>query len=397
MKGLTEELNASLSMPQLSRCRAVSKKPTCPPIFAPSYLLLVPLTFSSISFRLLVGAPQATALPDQQAQRTGGLYACPLTYGTKDCERVPIDEGGMEHKENQWLGVTVNSQGPGGKIVTCAHLYEARNRVNESLETRHVIGRCYVLSEGLQVADELDGGEWKFCQGREQGHERFGYCQQGIATGFTADRHYILFGAPGTYNWKGKPLLSTKNIIKSGSPDPHLGRQLKHTNELSFVTGAPRANHIGSVVILHQDNFNRLVPEVILSGEKLASSFGYSLAVVDLNHDGWMDLVVGAPNFFDRKERIGGAVYIYINQAGHWENILPIRLNGTSDSLFGITVGAIGDLNQDGFQGEILEPLLQKMGMNSSVGSTCANREFELRLGGILGSQAKYACLEASL
>ncbi|KAM6470463.1 integrin alpha-7 isoform 2-T2 [Liasis olivaceus] len=328
---------------------------------------------------LLVGAPQAAALPGQKAKRTGGLYACPLTYETKDCKRVPIDEGvdlKKESKENQWLGVTVNSQGPGGKIVTCAHLYEARNRVNETLETRDVIGRCYVLSEGLQVADELDGGEWKFCEGRYHGHERFGFCQQGIATGFTADRHYILFGAPGTYNWKG--ILFVTNIDSSDpdqlvykTPEPservpgtvgdvaqnsYLGFSLDsgvgitRKNELSFVTGAPRANHIGSVVILHQDNVNRLVPEVILSGEKLTSSFGYSLAVVDLNHDGWMDLVVGAPNFFDRKERIGGAVYVYINQAGRWENILPIRLNGSYDSLFGIVVGAIGDLNQDGFQ-----------------------------------------------
>lgn len=68
----------------------------CLPIFVPSHLLPVPLTFFSIPFRLLVGAPQATALPDQQAQRTGGLYACPLTYETKDCQRVPIDEGGMQ-------------------------------------------------------------------------------------------------------------------------------------------------------------------------------------------------------------------------------------------------------------------------------------------------------------
>lgn len=78
-----------------------------------------------------------------------------------------------------------------------------------------------------------------------------------------------------------------------------------------------------------------------------------------------MDLVVGAPNFFDRKERIGGAVYVYINQAGRWENNLPIRLNGTSDSLFGITVGATGDLNQDGFQGENLEPVVGKRGTSS--------------------------------
>ncbi|XP_053158528.1 integrin alpha-7 isoform X3 [Hemicordylus capensis] len=329
---------------------------------------------------LLAGAPQAAALPGQKASRTGGLYACPLTHEINDCKRVNIDEGvdlKRESKENQWLGVTVKSQGPGGKIVTCAHLYEARNRVNESLETRDVIGRCYVLSEGLQVADDLDGGEWKFCEGRPQGHDRFGFCQQGVATGFTSDRHYIIFGAPGTYNWKGtvRAEMSGLNLSRyddgpyeaggEKDQDPSLiplpansylgfsldsGVGITRKDELSFVTGAPRANHTGAVVILHQDNVNRLVPEVIIPGEKLTSSFGYSVAVVDLNHDGWKDLVVGAPNLFDRKQGIGGAAYVYINQAGHWENIHPIRLNGTYDSMFGITVGAVGDLNQDGFQ-----------------------------------------------
>ncbi|XP_054859419.1 integrin alpha-7 isoform X2 [Eublepharis macularius] len=328
---------------------------------------------------LLVGAPQAAALPGQRANRTGGLYACPLTHEINDCKRVSIDEGvdlKKESKENQWLGVSVKSQGPGGKIVTCAHLYEARNRVNESLETRDVIGRCYVLSEGLKVSDELDGGEWKFCEGRPQGHDRFGFCQQGVATGFTADRHYILFGAPGTYNWKG--ILFVTNIDSSDpdqlvykTPEPservpgnagdvaqnsYLGFSLDSgvgiikKDELSFVTGAPRANHTGAVVILQRDNVNRLVPEFILWGEKLTSSFGYSLAVVDLNGDGWMDLVVGAPNLFDRKEGIGGAVYVYVNQAGDWGSVHPTRLNGSYDSMFGITVGAVGDLNQDSFQ-----------------------------------------------
>ncbi|XP_060109433.1 integrin alpha-7 isoform X2 [Heteronotia binoei] len=329
---------------------------------------------------LLVGAPQAAALPGQKADRTGGLYACPMTHEINDCKRVAIDEGvdlKKESKENQWLGVSVKSQGPGGKIVTCAHLYEARNRVNDSLETRDVIGRCYVLSEGLKVSDELDGGEWKFCEGRPLGHDRFGFCQQGVATGFTADRHYILFGAPGTYNWKGTLRAEVSGLDLSHyddgpyeaggekDQDPSLiplpansylgfsldsGVGIIKKNELSFVTGAPRANHTGAVVILQRDNVNRLVPEFILWGEKLTSSFGYSLAVVDLNGDGWMDLVVGAPNLFDRKEGIGGAVYVYINQAGDWDNVHPIRLNGSYDSMFGITVGAVGDLNQDSFQ-----------------------------------------------
>ncbi|XP_069346379.1 integrin alpha-7 isoform X8 [Eulemur rufifrons] len=287
---------------------------------------------------LLVGAPQALALPGQQANRTGGLFACPLSLEETDCYRVDIDQGAdvqKESKENQWLGVSVRSQGPGGKIVTCAHRYEARQRVDQILETRDVIGRCFVLSQDLAIHDELDGGEWKFCEGRPQGHEQFGFCQQGTAAAFSPDNHYLLFGAPGTYNWKGFSIDSGKGLVRA--------------EELSFVAGAPRANHKGAVVILRKDSASRLVPEVMLSGERLTSGFGYSLAVADLNNDGWPDLVVGAPYFFERQEELGGAVYVYLNQGGHWAGISPLRLCGSPDSMFGISLAVLGDLNRDGF------------------------------------------------
>ncbi|XP_023563099.1 integrin alpha-7 isoform X2 [Octodon degus] len=327
---------------------------------------------------LLVGAPQALALPGQQANRTGGLFACPLSLDETDCYRVDIDQGAdvrKESKENQWLGVSVRSQGPGGKIVTCAHRYESRQRVDQILETRDVIGRCFVLSQDLAIHDDLDGGEWKFCEGRPQGHEQFGFCQQGTAAAFTPDSHYLLFGAPGTYNWKG--LLFMTNI-DSSDPDQLVyktldpadrlpgpagdlslnsylgfsidsGKGLVRADELSFVAGAPRANHRGAVVILRKDSASRLVPEAVLSGEVLTSGFGYSLAVADLNNDGWSDLVVGAPYFFERQEELGGAVYLYINQGGHWEGVSPLRLCGSPDSMFGISLAVLGDLNQDGF------------------------------------------------
>ncbi|XP_067170077.1 integrin alpha-7 [Apteryx mantelli] len=331
---------------------------------------------------LLVGAPQAPALPGQGANRTGGLYACPLSHETSDCWRVPIDDGvdlQRESKENQWLGVSVKSQGAGGKIVTCAHLYEARNRVQQPLETRDVIGRCFVLSQDLRVRDELDGGEWKFCEGRPQGHDRFGFCQQGLAAGFTADNHYILFGAPGTYNWKGNLRVELFNHSSldlahyddgpyeaGGEKDqnPSLipvpansylgfsvdsGRGLTRRSELSFVSGAPRANHTGAVVILRRDSANRLVPEAVLPGEQLSSSFGYAVAVLDLNSDGWMDLVVGAPHFFERQRELGGAAYVYVNPGGRWASATPLRLTGAYGSMFGIALSAAGDLDQDGF------------------------------------------------
>ncbi|XP_021097197.1 integrin alpha-7 isoform X2 [Heterocephalus glaber] len=327
---------------------------------------------------LLMGAPQALALPGQQANRTGGLFACPLSSDETDCYRVDIDQGAdvqKESKENQWLGVSVRSQGPGGKIVTCAHRYESRQRVDQILETRDVIGRCFVLSQDLAIHDELDGGEWKFCEGRPQGHEQFGFCQQGTAAAFSPDSHYLLFGAPGTYNWKG--LLFVTNI-DSSDPDQLVyktldpadrlpgpagdlslnsylgfaidsGKGLVHADELSFVAGAPRANHRGAVVILRKDSASRLVPEVVLSGERLTSGFGYSLAVADLNNDGWSDLIVGAPYFFERQEELGGAVYLYMNQGGQWAGVSPLRLCGSPDSMFGISLAVLGDLNQDGF------------------------------------------------
>uniref|UniRef100_A0A287AHE4 Integrin subunit alpha 7 n=1 Tax=Sus scrofa TaxID=9823 RepID=A0A287AHE4_PIG len=307
-----------------------------------------------------------------QANRTGGLFACPLSLEETDCYRVDIDRGAdvqKESKENQWLGVSVRSQGPGGKIVTCAHRYEARQRVDQILETRDVIGRCFVLSQDLAIRDELDGGEWKFCEGRPQGHEQFGFCQQGTAAAFSPDSHYLLFGAPGTYNWKG--LLFVTNI-DSSDPDQLVyktldpadrlpgpagdlalnsylgfsidsGKGLVRAEELSFVAGAPRANHKGAVVILRKDSASRLVPEVLLSGERLTSGFGYSLAWAEGN------LVVGAPYFFERQEELGGAVYVYMNQGGHWAGVSPLRLCGSLDSMFGISLAVLGDLNQDGF------------------------------------------------
>uniref|UniRef100_A0A8C4ES21 Integrin alpha-7 n=1 Tax=Dicentrarchus labrax TaxID=13489 RepID=A0A8C4ES21_DICLA len=317
--------------------------------------------------------------PEPQTQILIGLQ-----YGNRyDCHFLlcfPSVSLNRESKDNQWLGVTVKSQGIGGKVVTCAHLYELRQRVNQPSETRDPIGRCYVLSEDLTERDDLDGGEWKFCEGRPQGHEQFGFCQQGLSVSFTPDNNFILFGAPGTYNWKGEmrvqllnqtqldlgfyddgpyEVADQKQLNAQLIPVPYhsyLGFSVDSAmgimslGELTFVAGAPRANHTGAVVLLRKDNVYRLVPQHIFWGEELASSFGYSVATTDLNKDGWTDLIVGAPNFFDRKAEIGGAVYVYLNPFGHWDDqARPIRLNGTYDSMFGITVSNIGDLDQDGY------------------------------------------------
>ncbi|XP_065526443.1 integrin alpha-6 isoform X3 [Lathamus discolor] len=333
--------------------------------------------------RLLVGAPREKAFPAQQANRTGGLYSCDITSPNARCTRVIFDEETdpkMESKEDQWMGVTVQSQGPGGNVVTCAHRYEKRQYVNTVQETRDIIGRCYVLSQDLTIKDDMDNGVWSFCDGRLRGHEKFGSCQQGVAATFTRDYHYIVFGAPGTYNWKGVVRAEQKNqtfydlgIFDDGPyevgdesrQDKNLvpvpansylgfsldsGKGIVSQDEMTFVSGAPRANHSGAVVLLKKEKNQRALSlEHMFEGEGLASSFGYDVAVVDLNNDGWQDIVIGAPQYFDRSGDIGGAAYIYINQQGKWDRVKPIRLNGTTDSMFGLAVENVGDINQDGY------------------------------------------------
>ncbi|XP_061925881.1 integrin alpha-6 isoform X1 [Entelurus aequoreus] len=335
---------------------------------------------------LLIGAPRARSLGKQTANITGGLYKCDLSHST-DCERVLFDSEEdirVENKENQWMGVTVQSQGPGGKIVTCAHRYQRRMFVNTPQEARDITGRCYVLSQDLSInqSSDEDGGNWNFCEGRARGHEMFGSCQQGLAATFTKDYHYLVFGAPGAYNWKGIVRVEQKNdtLLEMGVYDdgpyevgdedvlnPELvpvpansylgfsldsGHSITRRRGLTVVAGAPRANHSGAVLLLRKENdaSSRLAVEHTLYGPGLASSFGYDVAVVDLNGDGWQDIVVGAPQFYMKDKDVGGAVYVYINQAGRWVGVTPLRLNGTRDSMFGLAVENIGDVNQDSYE-----------------------------------------------
>lgn len=62
--------------------------------------------------------------------------------------------------------------------------------------------------------------------------------------------------------------------------------------------------------------------------------------------------MVGAPQYFEKEGVIGGAVYVYINNAGMWDEVTPIRIDGPLDSMFGLAVAKLGDTNQDGYHGK---------------------------------------------
>lgn len=70
-----------------------------------------------------------------------------------------------------------------------------------------------------------------------------------------------------------------------------------------------------------------------------------------LSHPSWNDLIVGAPFYFDRVALRGGAVYVFMNENGSFQSTCTMMLTGEAFSGFGTAVAAIGDVNQDGFQG----------------------------------------------
>ncbi|XP_067825088.1 integrin alpha-3b [Heptranchias perlo] len=326
-------------------------------------------------YLLLVGAPQAAGLPDQLANRTGALFYCPVSLSHRDCERAifetPTDPQ-TESKEDQWLGVTVASQGPGGKVLVCAHRYEKRQLSSQD-EKRILVGRCFVISDNVAINpdDDWDTSPVQFCENVGDDHLGLLMCQQGMAAGFTHPNHYAYYGAPGGWNWQGTIQVAQKNItfveLNILEDGPYLlrdlskahsyigysltaGKRITQKEHFSYVAGGPRYNHTGAVFLLGQGKVNDLNIEHIIVGSQTGSYFGSSVAVADLNNDSWQDIIVGAPHYFDHKKEISGAVYIYMNEAGKFSEQPNLVLNGSMGSMFGHAVSSIGDINQDGFQ-----------------------------------------------
>ncbi|XP_072290728.1 integrin alpha-6-like [Eucyclogobius newberryi] len=331
---------------------------------------------------LLVGAPRSKHQHLQNV--TGVVYKCDLSEASERCQPVQFDyEEFLNNKgiNGQWMGVRVTSQGPGRNVMMCAHRY--REWIPGEYVPHLLTGQCYLLGDNLQAEDKERTWRRVVCDSqhllsRRMDHEWFAYCQQGHGATFAKDNTSVIFGAPGAYQWKGIVRMEPVDNVDLDSDDPRetgdinqfnhrliplhrssflgfsidTGLSLVRKGELTIVSGAPRGGYSGQVTFLKVDPAARrnLSVEVILSGPGLASSFGYDLAVVDLNGDGWDDLTVGAPQFFVKDGEVGGAVYVFINNKGaNWEHVEPIQLLGRTDSMFGLAVENIGDINQDGF------------------------------------------------
>ncbi|CAB1435147.1 unnamed protein product [Pleuronectes platessa] len=199
-----------------------------------------------------------------------------------------------------------------------------------------------------------------------------GFGLQMAQAGFSSHlvRDGVLLGAVGAYDWTGAVLKETKHgkvVPPKSSYREEFPEELKNhgaylgysvgslvsaRGSQLYVSGAPRFNHTGKVIIFTLKNTGNLTILHGLLGEQIGSYFGSELLSMDVDGDGHTDvLLVAAPMYYSQGwER--GKVYIYSvtpQTSFVLQGALEIS-DCSQNSRLGSALAQIPDMNGDGFK-----------------------------------------------
>uniref|UniRef100_A0A670ZUL7 Integrin subunit alpha 8 n=1 Tax=Pseudonaja textilis TaxID=8673 RepID=A0A670ZUL7_PSETE len=290
---------------------------------------------------ILVGAPKAnTTQPD--IVEGGAVYYCP--WPATECKQIPFDNKNnrkikvngtresLEFKSNQWFGATIRTHKE--KVVACAPLYHWRTL--KAAPEKDPVGTCYVAIENFTIY-----AEYSPCRNNNPDPEGQGYCQAGFSLDFYKNGELIL-GGPGSFYWQGQVITSSIADVITDYSFKNILRKLLQEKQTGVAPSVYDDNYLGK---LHSD---------FAGTDLMASYFGYTIAISDINNDGMDDILVGAPLFMDREFESNpkevGQVYLYLQ-----DSVLSFKeaqtLSGTEVfGRFGNSIAPLGDLNQDGYR-----------------------------------------------
>ncbi|XP_047228916.1 integrin alpha-1 isoform X2 [Girardinichthys multiradiatus] len=204
-----------------------------------------------------------------------------------------------------------------------------------------------------------------------------------------ASKEALLLGAVGAYDWNGTVVMQTARSTITPERDEfydpkdrygglagYFGYDVQSAftpQGVLYITGAPRYNHTGRVVIYRLNEDNKVDIVQTLNGEQIGSYFGSVLQSVDINRDSFTDLLlVGAPMYMGPERSEQGKVYVYkFNERGskfvHKFNLKPVNQsccmahsdgcimkNEPCGARFGTAIAAVSDLNLDGFNDVVI-------------------------------------------
>ncbi|EFA09341.2 Integrin alpha-PS2-like Protein [Tribolium castaneum] len=340
---------------------------------------------------LIVGAPEASS-SQPGVIHGGAVYKCP-TDRDGGCEEIPFDTKGnnrdasnnlMDNKTEQWFGATVSSSGRAeGPIVACAPRYTWFPR---GRSRRDPVGTCYVCNGFFEKFNEYSP-----CRTYQWGYHRQGSCQAGFSAAINSVGDRLFIGSPGSWYWQGqmysvdahatfefKPTLFSATYGDEGQvhqqsletrpavfattegtekdDDSYMGYStivgdFLGTGEEGIAVGMPRGNNLKGKVLLFTMNLTNYVQH--FTSDQIGSYYGYALAACDVDGDGKLDLIVGAPMYTVQNNKGKydvGRVYVIYHESDRGRFVANYVIDGfNSKSRFGQAVASLGDINQDGF------------------------------------------------